>query len=44
MTVNPRMYEGRAVSFNLQISEYEVGSVVRGYVRLAMENARKTLP
>ncbi len=45
MTVNPRMYEGRTVSFNLlTISEYTVGSVVRGYVRLAMEKARKTLP
>ena len=39
------MYEGRAVSFTLlTMTEYDVWSVVRGYVRLATENMRKTLP
>jgi len=32
--VNPRMYEGRAVSFTLlTMTKYDVWSVVRGYVR-----------
>ena len=43
--VKPRVYEDGAVSFTLLImTEYEVWTPVRGYVRLARENARKTLP
>src|SRR6266851_6928215 len=43
--LKPRVYEEGAVSFTLLIMrEYEVWSEVRGYVRLAMENAKKTLP
>jgi len=43
--VRLRAYEAGVVSFTLLImSEYEVGRVVRGQVRFAIEKARKTLP
>src|SRR5439155_20317825 len=44
-SVRPRPYEEGAVSFTLLIMiEYQVGRLVRGSVRFAIENARKTLP